>query len=194
MASLLSSGEVAVDALGGVAALRHRGHRQVVAAGGAVAAGPDSGHRGAALGVDLDLAAALQRRPRRRWPASGRSPSSPGRRRASASRRCRPACRPLRRLAVYSSTMPVTLPPSATDLAGLHPVPDGHALGGGEVLLEARGVHLLLAAAVADGHLLGAEQLGSARPRRSPSCRRRSPPPAGRPAAPRGPRPGAARR
>ena len=41
----------------------------------------------------------------------------------------------------------------------LQPVADGDALGGGQILLELRGVHVLLAAAVADRHLLGAEQL-----------------------------------
>ena len=56
--------------------------------------------------------------------------------------------------------MPVTLPPSARTRFGCQPVADGDALGGREILLELGGVHVLLAAAVADGHLLGAEQLG----------------------------------
>ncbi len=37
---------------------------------------------------------------------------------------------------------------------------DHHALGGGEVLLEGRGIHVLLAAAVADRHLFRAEEPG----------------------------------
>ena len=37
---------------------------------------------------------------------------------------------------------------------------DGDTVGGGQILLEAGGVHVLLAAAVTDRHLFGAEQLG----------------------------------
>ena len=55
--------------------------------------------------------------------------------------------------------MPVTLPLSAMHPLRLQPVADGDAVGGRQILLELRGVHLLLAAAVADRHLLGAEQL-----------------------------------
>jgi hypothetical protein len=46
-----------VDAFGRVAALGDGGDGEVVAARGAVAAGPDFRQRGAALGIDLDLAA-----------------------------------------------------------------------------------------------------------------------------------------
>ena len=43
---------------------------------------------------------------------------------------------------------------------GRQPVANDDAMGLGQFLLVERGVHLLLAAPVGDGHLLGAEQLG----------------------------------
>src|SRR6185369_7818946 len=45
-----------MDTFGGVAPLRDRRDRQVVAAEDAIAAGPHLGHRRTALGVDLDAA------------------------------------------------------------------------------------------------------------------------------------------
>jgi hypothetical protein len=45
------------------------------------------------------------------------------------------------------------------DLLRLQPVADDDAVGGRQILLEFGGVHVLLAAAVADRHFLGAEQL-----------------------------------
>ena len=118
------------------------------------------GERGAALGVDLD-AAGLQRdaaplplsAASKLWPialntwSAAMTPVSPV-----------PASLPSR-IAVYSSSMPATLPSSAMTALRLQPVADDDAVGGGQILLELGGVHVLLAAAVADRHLLGAEQL-----------------------------------
>ena len=59
-ASRGAADERAVDRFGGVAAVGDGDDGEILAAGDAIAAGPDAGQRGAALVVDLD-AAALQR-------------------------------------------------------------------------------------------------------------------------------------
>ncbi len=45
-----------MDIFGGIAALGHGSHRQILAPGGAIAAGPDSGNRTAPRRVHGDLA------------------------------------------------------------------------------------------------------------------------------------------
>ena len=55
--------------------------------------------------------------------------------------------------------MPADLAVLRDDALRLQPVADGDALGRGKILLEFRRVHMVLAAPVADRHLLGAEQL-----------------------------------
>ena len=62
--------------------------------------------------------------------------------------------------AVYSSSIAGHLAVLDDDALRLQPVADRDAVGRREILLEVRGVHVLLAAPVADRHLLGAEQLG----------------------------------
>ncbi|MGT2466894.1 hypothetical protein ACVOMV_21090 [Mesorhizobium atlanticum] len=60
------------------------------------------------------------------------------------------------------------------DALRLQPVAaDGDAVGGGQILLELRSIHVLLAAPAADRHLFGAEQLRLHGGIDLPSCHRR---------------------
>ncbi|ENN89851.1 hypothetical protein RHSP_80435 [Rhizobium freirei PRF 81] len=154
----LGGSERIVDRFGRVATLCYGRDRQVIAAEHAVAAGPYAFDRGPAFAIDGDAAGFHAQRAEARCferLADGLEDLIGGNDADIAGGG---------ELAVAQFGI---FDFDAGDLAVLvedalrcQPMTDDDALGGGQILLELGGVHVLLAAAIADRHLFGAEQLG----------------------------------